>query len=303
MIHQMAPWVPIFVQSVKNHPQPFTPFSFSTVDPDTLRPRCRTVVFRDFLFHDRKTNILTFTTDLRGEKVKEIGSYPGKRGTLAPFEGCFYFPQTGEQYRISGSCFVLSEGRLPEVSADYDWKPSGPGVIPYPILAPSVCGHNAGLMETLAAREAELADYRNEMAEFREDHTTAQLSRISTQSSADDIVLTVQDYRPPSAREWKLELQRQWAQLSRNMKSQFRRPHPGTPLTTAMAQKLDKIQRGVDGAGEDTGLENFGLVCLCVDQVDYLNLTNGSGGERWRFTRTPDEITGFETWQEQEICP
>ncbi|SCU89307.1 LAFA_0E17194g1_1 [Lachancea sp. 'fantastica'] len=311
MIHQMAPWVPQFTQSLKNHSQSFTPFYFATVDPLTNKPKCRTVIFRDFLFHDKRSNVLTFTTDLRGDKVKEILA---ANSDTAPFEACFYFPSTWEQYRFSGKCFVVSHQQAPPISAKYNQQNSG--FIDYPILSPSIYGgaqilyqdeqvdkNSGGGSSTDSEPEANSAG--DISAGHEPQHAT--LSRSSTRSSGGlgvtSHVLGPQDYAPPLDKEWELELRRQWRELSRSTKAQFRKPDPGTPVTSATSQQLDKIQRGVDGAKEDTGFDNFGVICLCIEEVDFLNLKDGRGGERWKFHRNIHPETGFESWNEAEVCP
>lgn len=341
MIHQMAPWVPQFIQSCKNHTQAFVPFTFATVDTQTMKPKCRTVIFRDFLFHDKRSNVLTFTSDLRGDKVKEIR---GNGETTAPFEACFYFPNTWEQYRFSGECFVVSQRDMPAVVQHYASQDAG--LIAYPILSPSVCGHIQELLKYDRCSHGEEGDGNGNCAHHDEsqdatpeghetnahnhghthtlgaggaggararpsaldadDDTARVLSRTSTRSSGctpKRDILSPADYKPPSAHEWQLELQRQWAILSRSTKAQFRKPDPGTPLTSGTSQQLDKIQRGVDGANENAGFDNFGVVCLCVHQVDYLNLKDGRGGERWKYNCHREPGTRLETWVEEEVCP
>ncbi|AMD22297.1 HGL043Cp [Eremothecium sinecaudum] len=307
MFHEMAPWVPTFTQSMKNHVQPFIPLTFSTVDPSSMKPKCRTVVFRGFLFEDKNCNVLTFNTDTRSDKFKEIDSYSAEKGTPAPFEACFYFPATEEQFRFSGSCFVVSRNNISDLTARYS---AFNGTNFYPILSPSVFGNDsissAYVNEELYTSESiPIVDGAYQEALHTQNDL---LSPSSISSTSDGPVLNFPayynpEYCPPSAKEWELEIHRHWLKLSRTMKSHYRGPDPGAPLTPSLSKQLDKIQRGVDGAGEDTGLDNFGLVCLCVDQVNYLNLHNGRGGERWKYTREIDEKTGLETWSEQELCP
>ncbi|CEP64139.1 uncharacterized protein LALA0_S10e03334g [Lachancea lanzarotensis] len=314
MIHQMAPWVPQFTQSLKNHSQSFTPFFFATVDPLTNKPKCRTVIFRDFLFHDKRSNVLTFTTDLRGDKVKEILA---ANSDTAPFEACFYFPGTWEQYRFSGRCFVVSHQNLPPISAKYNQLDSG--FIEYPILSPSIYGgaqilyehdqeyeeSNKRNAESNTDSEPEASSSGDTSGHHEPQHPV--LSRSSTRSSGvagvNSHVLGPQDYAPPLNKEWELELRRQWRDLSRSTKAQFRKPDPGTPVTSETSKQLDKIQRGVDGAKEDAGFDNFGIICLCIEEVDFLNLKDGRGGERMKFHRNIHSETGSETWNEAEVCP
>ncbi|MBE9050414.1 pyridoxamine 5'-phosphate oxidase family protein [Nostocales cyanobacterium LEGE 11386] len=63
------------------------------------RPANRTVVFRGFL---EETNQLKFITDSRSDKVYQIQQQPWA-------EICWYFPNTREQFRISG-CLTLVKG-------------------------------------------------------------------------------------------------------------------------------------------------------------------------------------------------
>lgn len=67
-----------------------------------IRPRVRTVILRDFPFNDKRTNVLTFHSDLRSQKLKVA------KNQRQYFESCFYFPGTYEQYRISGEWFNIS---------------------------------------------------------------------------------------------------------------------------------------------------------------------------------------------------
>lgn len=60
------------------------------------RPANRTVVFRGFLAN---TDQLKFVIDARSQKVEQIQQQPWA-------EACWYFPQTREQFRLSG-CLTL----------------------------------------------------------------------------------------------------------------------------------------------------------------------------------------------------
>lgn len=70
----------------------------ATVRPDG-RPANRTVVFRGFW---ADTNQLKFVTDARSEKVEQIGAQ-------AWGEICWYFPNTREQFRLSGSLQLIQQ--------------------------------------------------------------------------------------------------------------------------------------------------------------------------------------------------
>lgn len=280
MIHQMAPWVPTFIQSTKNNTQPFLPFQIATIDELNNKPRCRTVVFRDFLFKDKKSNVLTFNTDLRSGKIEE--SFPRGLESTTPVEACFYFPETMEQYRLSGQCFLVSKKTL-NISEKIVEK--------YGIVSPGASGHH----------KEELYQYEDEVCEemgFKAEKSNRDSDDGEKKQTKEG------DVRPPTSKEWNMEIRRQWYSLSRTSRSQYRKPDPGKPITSETSKKLDKIQRGVDGTDENAGLENFALVCLCIDKVDYLNLKNGSGGERLIFTRSNEEDSDdLENWVEEHVCP
>lgn len=286
----MAPWVPTFIQSTKNNTQPFLPFQLATIDKKEQKPRCRTVVFRDFLFKDKRTNILTFNTDIRSGKIDE--SFDGKLNEPTAVEACFYFPETMEQYRFSGECFIVSEKHLnvlPELALHYD------------ILSPSVCGHHK---EELYQYEAELDEEEEARQSNPQDGKNSKPHDNQSASNSGNRLLEPTDFQPPTVKEWNMEVRRQWYSLSRSSRSQYRKPEPGKPITSETSKQLDKIQRGVDGTDENAGLDNFAVVCLCIKQVDYLNLKGGSGGERIIFSRATDEHNmNLECWDEEHVCP
>lgn len=270
----MAPWVPLFQQSCKNNlneKHPFTPFQFSTVEISTdddgneeVRPRVRTVVLRDFLFNDKKTNVLTFNTDLRSDKMK-VNSNQKQY-----FESCFYFPGTWEQYRLSGEWFSVSLNGENEIDDKMLAK--------YGILIKEIIRSNDKNDDTTSTTtiNEKNNDKTNDVDENNE---------MDEQGEITDII-----YRFPECKDWNDEVMREWCTLSRSAKSLYRKPPPGEILTNETSKILDKIQRGVDGAKEDAGLENFCVVCLCIDQVDYLNLKDGRGGERRVFRRCFDAV-------------
>lgn len=72
-------------------------FQMATVKPNG-RPSNRTVVFRGFL---GETADVTMVTDLRSGKVGEIRANPGG-------EFAWYFPESREQFRISGNLTVVA---------------------------------------------------------------------------------------------------------------------------------------------------------------------------------------------------
>ena len=68
-------------------------------------PANRTVVFRGFL---DDTNQLKFITDIRSEKAEQISKQPAA-------EICWYFPNTREQFRITGELILISADSHPHL--------------------------------------------------------------------------------------------------------------------------------------------------------------------------------------------
>ncbi|AJR79102.1 hypothetical protein H753_YJM271G00274 [Saccharomyces cerevisiae YJM271] len=297
MSHQMAPWIPMFIQSCKNNTEPFVSFQFATVDELTNKPRCRTVVFRDFLFHDKKTNVLTFNTDMRSSKITESfitpnsnNSSDSKRCETPFFEACFYFPETWEQYRFSGQCFTISK-QFKKIPAEIVTK--------YDIFSPRFSETNDDSTDEeidTPINDDDDNDKNNDADNNDINEDNKLIESIENDEHHED-----EDDYYPQPQEWEAELLRQWSSLSRHTKSLYRKPAPGQKLTSETSKQLDKLHRGVDGAKEDAGLENFGIVCLCVDSVDFLNLKEGRGGERWIFQKTDGKDEDL--WEEQEVCP
>lgn len=80
----------------------------SAVDPETLEPRCRTVVFRGFLkVEGAETDIMKMITDKRSSKYGEV---TGSNGDKSTCEMVWWFSKSSEQYRIRGGLkFVGSD--------------------------------------------------------------------------------------------------------------------------------------------------------------------------------------------------
>ncbi|GME83405.1 unnamed protein product [Ambrosiozyma monospora] len=113
----LATWNPTFYQAlvVENETEPFITFGFSNISEDG-RPKTRTCVLRGFLFDDRKTNILLFTTDKRSPKYKDI-----LKNNF--YESCFNFTKTRKQFRLSGVVKVISNDLQPALDIYTDPKP------------------------------------------------------------------------------------------------------------------------------------------------------------------------------------
>eukprot|EP00882_Tetradesmus_deserticola_P027971 GHRQ01031123.1.p1 GENE.GHRQ01031123.1~~GHRQ01031123.1.p1 ORF type:complete len:181 (+),score=67.50 GHRQ01031123.1:539-1081(+) len=95
-----APWKALLQKSVaQNSSLPQAKYlQLATVRPDG-RPANRTVVFRGFL---DDTDHITIVTDRRSGKVSELAANPH-------VEVCWYFPDSREQYRLSGSMAIISQ--------------------------------------------------------------------------------------------------------------------------------------------------------------------------------------------------
>ncbi|HEY9663119.1 MAG TPA: pyridoxamine 5'-phosphate oxidase family protein, partial [Allocoleopsis sp.] len=94
----LAPWRSILTGALhRNRSLPDSHYvQLATVRADG-RPANRTVVFRGFLDN---TNQLKFITDARSEKAEQIAAHPWG-------EVCWYFPNTREQFRISGKLTLV----------------------------------------------------------------------------------------------------------------------------------------------------------------------------------------------------
>lgn len=96
----LAPWRSPLARALhRNRSLPYARyFQLATVRADG-RPANRTVVFRGF-WDD--TNQLKIVTDARSEKVNQIDA-----NTWG--EACWYFPNTREQFRLSGELTLVQE--------------------------------------------------------------------------------------------------------------------------------------------------------------------------------------------------
>lgn len=84
----------------------------ATVDPTTLEPRCRTVVFRGFLRanDDDDNDAMKMITDKRSRKFAEVTTTgsdgAGKKNTA---EMVWWFGKSSEQYRVRGELVFVGE--------------------------------------------------------------------------------------------------------------------------------------------------------------------------------------------------
>lgn len=97
----LAPWRSPLATALEHNPHNTARYlQLATVGANN-RPANRTVVFRGFL---ADSDQLKFVIDARSQKVAQIRQQPWA-------EACWYFPETREQFRLSGS--------LTLVQADY----------------------------------------------------------------------------------------------------------------------------------------------------------------------------------------
>lgn len=96
----LAPWRSPLARALhRNRSLPYARYlQLATIRPDG-RPANRTVVFRGFL---DDTNQLRIVTDARSEKATQIEANPWA-------EVCWYFPNTREQFRLSGQLLLIRE--------------------------------------------------------------------------------------------------------------------------------------------------------------------------------------------------
>lgn len=94
----LAPWRSLLARALhKNRSLPYARyFQLATVRSDGY-PANRTVVFRGFL---GDTNQLKMITDARSEKADQINHQPWS-------EVCWYFPNTREQFRLTGQLTLV----------------------------------------------------------------------------------------------------------------------------------------------------------------------------------------------------
>lgn len=102
----LAPWRSLITRALhKNRSLVYARYvQLATVRENGL-PANRTVVFRGFLDN---TNQLKFITDIRSEKAEQILKQPAA-------EICWYFPNTREQFRITGELTLVSADSHPHL--------------------------------------------------------------------------------------------------------------------------------------------------------------------------------------------
>ncbi|KAG7879223.1 hypothetical protein KL905_003378 [Ogataea polymorpha] len=287
MLPSLAPWNSAFTSAVASEleSEPFVPFSFSNVGDHGI-PHTRTCVFRGFLFNDTRTNVLLFTCDKRSAKFKDLIKNSN-------FEACFYFHKARKQFRFSGAARVITNER-------------------YPIIDLSILSTISNSEDKLCKSEVKLNDV-DLVVEQENDFYSIGLGKVgideplmykivspSQTQNMNASTLSLADLNipihAPTEEEWKAERQRCWNDLSRSLKRSFKRPPPGSLLTSEKYTLLDSINRGVDGTS--SGQENFVVVCMFVKAVDLVELTGGVD-KRYLYKKSYD----IDVWKEYEVCP
>ncbi|CAK9442381.1 uncharacterized protein LODBEIA_P61240 [Lodderomyces beijingensis] len=268
-IHQ-APWVQLLNSCVTeelaatNHKPPFTSFQLATIDSETGYPNNRTLIFRGWLFDNKSSNVITFTTDKRMTKYQELLAND-------KVDAVFWFSNIRKQVRLRGQAKLLDQDHHPNV------------YIPENVQAR---GREAG--------DVEEGDY-NSTPQKQQIHTTLISPNFAAKNSS-DATLSPVDLVPPTSEEWTQELERHWNSLSKAMKTSFRKPMPKSPINEEDSKLIDKIQRGVDGKKDDDGLKNFAVVAVFVNHVDYFEQDKD---KRYIYELEEDN----HSWTEQEVCP
>lgn len=309
MIHQyMAPWVPTFTSALeaeaaaRDHKPPFTTFQFASVDKDGF-PKNRTLVHRGSLFDNSGNNVMLFCTDKRMDKYGELMNND-------KFEAVYYFEKIRKQFRFRGRARLLDQEHQPVIDVtsiqprniilsslntlsdegSEDEEDDGEALelavgnkqheklhsngtllnpqqqpMSYPLVSPVICLKLANEQQNLAVSYPNLQD----------------LSHI--------------EFLPPTKEDWDAELLRVWNDLSKGLKLSFRRPAPKLMLDEEKQNSIDKISRGVDGKGEDSGLKNFAVVAMFIEAVDYYEMEKD---RRYIYEKDDSHL-----WSEQEVCP
>ncbi|MBD2256391.1 Npun_F5749 family FMN-dependent PPOX-type flavoprotein [Pseudanabaena sp. FACHB-2040] len=95
----LAPWRSSLARALhRNRSRPYSRYLQLATLRSNGRPANRTVVFRGFM---QDSNTLTLITDARSEKVGHIAHQPWA-------EACWYFTETREQYRLTGTLLLIN---------------------------------------------------------------------------------------------------------------------------------------------------------------------------------------------------
>ncbi|KAI3404590.2 hypothetical protein KGF56_002585 [Candida oxycetoniae] len=270
-----APWVTILNSCINNeltatdHQPPFITCQLATIDTNTGYPNNRTLVYRGWLFNNKSSNVLTFTTDKRSQKYNELLKED-------KVEVVFWFSHIRKQIRFKGKARILDSEHHPIIDIEHLKSDEG--------------------MNNTGGKEVEKEAKSEEVEKQRQ---PIQSSLFSPTYSSNNLVqddLSTADFIPPSSQEWDQELQRYWDEMSKSMKTSFKKPIPKSLMTEENQKLISKIHRGVDGKKDNEGIKNFAVVGIFVNWVDYYEQDKDK-----RFIYELEK-EGHQ-WTEYEVCP
>lgn len=329
----MASWVPVFKAALENQlnigNEQYIPFQLSTIGTDGF-PKARTVVFRGFLFSDKTNNILTFTTDTRMEKYKELEADDR-------IEAVFNLMSVKKQFRFKGRARIIDSKYKPIIDLST--------IQPRNYIRNVSSGYDSEEEEEEEEGEEEEEkgeendnnnnddddDNDNDNDNTRDDNDEADKLSFSVKTKL-NLNTSVQNkpinhhlvspalvhrlysatqeknmsfsnlgslpevnFLPPTDTEWDEEISRQWESLSKHLKKTFRKPPPKSIMNHDNAKLIDSIHRGVDGKKEIDGLKNFAVIGLFIESCDYF--------DNEKDKRVIFEKDSYHLWKEYEVCP
>ncbi|CAI5760438.1 unnamed protein product [Candida verbasci] len=287
-----APWVSTFDQLINselkhNNSLPFITFQFSTIDVKSGYPKNRTVVFRGWLFNNKSSNVIIFTTDKRMEKYSELKLND-------KFEACFWLGCCKKQFRFRGKARILDEENKPKIDISNIEKGH--------IINDADSINTINTINTITINEEQTKNDDPPEINLNNKETSVQsipihsslLSPKFVENEANSTSLPSK-YLTPSHEEYDAEVKRQWNQLSKNMKNSFKKPPSKSIMTDETQKTISSIKRGVDGKKDDYGFKNFALIGLFIDYVDLYDLDKDK-----RFIY---EMNENQQWIENEVCP
>ncbi|KAI9489950.1 pyridoxamine 5'-phosphate oxidase-domain-containing protein [Zychaea mexicana] len=216
--------------------------SLATVRPDGT-PANRTVVFRGFAGEDHRSEtgwqseLLTVTSAKRSRKMADIAAQP-------MVELSWFMAGTQEQFRVHGRMVAVQAGTTSDALR---------GVLPDPVTKKGA----GSAKDTSASSSTGLA-------------TRAFLTRLSREGAGDNS-------DGGNTFDWQVERLRQWYRMNDQLRGTFPEAGDGEPLAI---ENMDNEGWFVnhDPAKQkllEAGYENFALLVMQVESVDYVNLTTG----------------------------
>lgn len=323
MINQYpAPWIPYFQQTVNQELEskgspPFIAMQLATIDSESGFPHVRTVIYRGFMFDDETTNVLTCCTDKRMLKYDQL-----KKNDK--FEIVCYFPFVRKQFRFTGHARLIDCENKPKIelpvakssyhSSDeedeeeekeekHEEKEGKHESNAHQKQETSHRCHDGKDNDNINDDSLELK-VNGKISSDVSDSTEKPLiypiispSQLATLKTTDDSFITLSSLvcYPPTNEDWDQEIDRQWNNLSKNLKQSFRKPTPLSEMNDTKLKLIDSINRGVDGKKDIEGLKNFAIIGLFIELADFVDLDKD---RRYIYSK---DTSG--TWSETEVCP